>query len=126
MGSATRRSMSASAGSTSAPACGCCRRRSTAAASACTWPRAATAARDDVHPWLRPIPRHLRSAAVGRGLLTGLVVDAKQDFAIWQHKRYVHPPALAQGDGPIGKYRTWAAQFYGASQSATVSLHQAR
>jgi len=21
-------------------------------------------------------------------------------------------PALAQGDGPIGKYRAWAAQFY--------------
>jgi len=82
--------------------------------------------RDDVHPWLRPIPRHLRSAAIGRGLLTALVVDAKQDFAFWQHKRYVQPPALAQGDGPIGKYRTWAAQFYGASQSAAVSLHQAR
>lgn len=67
---------------------------------------------DGIHPWLRPIPRRLRAAAIGRGLLLGLVADARQDFAIWQHKRYVAPPALALGDGPIGKYRTWAAQFY--------------
>ena len=67
---------------------------------------------DDVHPWLRPIPRRLRAAAIGRGLLLALAADARQDFAIWQHKRYVSPPALAIGDGPIGKYRTWAAQFY--------------
>ena len=67
---------------------------------------------DGIHPWLRPIPPRLRAAAIGRGLLLGLVTDARQDFAIWQHKRYVSPPALAQGDGPIGKYRTWATQFY--------------
>ncbi len=81
---------------------------------------------DDTHPWLRPIPRRLRARAIGAGLLFALSVDAKQDFAIWQHKRYVHPPALAQGDGPIGKYRTWAAQFYGAALPAAVSIHQAR
>src|SRR6185369_12208491 len=81
--------------------------------------------RDDVHPWLRRIPRPLRSAAVGLGLLAGLVVDAKQDFAIWQHKRYVHPPALALGDGPIGKYRTWAAQFYAGGQLSAVSPQSA-
>lgn len=68
---------------------------------------------DDVHRLLRWIPRHLRAIAVGYGLLIGLVADARQDFAIWAHKRYVHPPALAQGDGPIGRYRAWAAQFYG-------------
>ncbi|HUL99757.1 MAG TPA: Rieske 2Fe-2S domain-containing protein [Mycobacterium sp.] len=67
---------------------------------------------DEVHPWLRPIPRRLRAALIGRGLLAGLVSDARQDFAIWQHKRYVNPPALAHGDGPIGKYRTWAKGFY--------------
>jgi hypothetical protein len=66
----------------------------------------------DVHPWLRRLPRRLRAAAFGRILLLGLVTDARRDFAIWQHKRYVHPPALAEGDGPIGKYRSWAAQFY--------------
>ena len=73
---------------------------------------------NDVHRLLRWIPRRLRATGVGLGLLLGLVVDARQDFAIWQHKRYVHPPALALGDGPIGKYRTWAAQFYGGQLSA--------
>jgi nitrite reductase/ring-hydroxylating ferredoxin subunit len=73
---------------------------------------------DDVHRLLRWIPRRLRAAAIGRGLLLGLVADARQDFAIWQHKRYVHPPALAQGDGPIGRYRSWAAQFYTDQPSA--------
>lgn len=66
----------------------------------------------DVHPALQPVPRRLRAALIGRGLLLALATDARQDFAIWEHKRYVHPPALALGDGPIGRYRTWATQFY--------------
>jgi nitrite reductase/ring-hydroxylating ferredoxin subunit len=64
------------------------------------------------HPLLRVVPRTLRGALIARGLLAALVYDARQDFAVWQNIRYTHPPALAQGDGPIGKYRAWAAQFY--------------
>jgi len=67
---------------------------------------------DAAHAWLRPIPGRLRAALIGRGLLAALAADARQDFDIWQNKRYLHPPALAQGDGPIGKYRTWATRFY--------------
>jgi nitrite reductase/ring-hydroxylating ferredoxin subunit len=66
----------------------------------------------ETHPWLRAIPRRLRGALIAHGLLAGLVYDARQDFAIWEHGRHVHPPALAQGDGPIGKYRAWATSFY--------------
>ena len=73
---------------------------------------------DGVHPWLRLLPSALRAALIGRGLLIALAYDARQDFEIWQNKRYVHPPALAQGDGPIGKYRTWASQFYAPSPPA--------
>lgn len=40
--------------------------------------------------------------------------DVRQDFAIWEHKRYVPRPALAAGDGPVGLYRKWATQFYPA------------
>jgi hypothetical protein len=67
---------------------------------------------DDVHPVLRVLPSRLRAALIGYGMALFFSQDARQDFAIWENKRYVHPPALADGDGPIGKYRSWAAQFY--------------
>jgi nitrite reductase/ring-hydroxylating ferredoxin subunit len=65
-----------------------------------------------VYPLLGVIPRTAYNALVARALLAGFVHDAQQDFVIWQNKRYVNPPALAEGDGPIGKYRQWAKQFY--------------
>jgi len=40
------------------------------------------------------------------------VHDVGQDFEIWKNKRYVHPPQLAVGDGPIGTFRRWCRQFY--------------
>lgn len=49
--------------------------------------------------------------------------DVEQDFHIWAHKRYVHPPQLTEGDGPIGAYRRWCQQFYPAlrAESARTS-----
>ncbi|WP_316528513.1 Rieske 2Fe-2S domain-containing protein [Kitasatospora brasiliensis] len=40
------------------------------------------------------------------------------DFPIWSTKRYVSPPRLAAGDGPIGAMRHWARQFYPPDQHA--------
>ena len=65
-----------------------------------------------VHPLLAPLP-----AGVGRSLLQkialkGYLHDVGQDFVIWQNKSHVTRPALALGDGPIGKYRQWVRQFY--------------
>ena len=54
----------------------------------------------------------LLSPLVARMILSGFVHDAGQDFPIWENKRYTEIPALAKGDGPIGKYRQWAKQFY--------------
>ncbi|WP_306318140.1 MULTISPECIES: Rieske 2Fe-2S domain-containing protein [unclassified Streptomyces] len=34
------------------------------------------------------------------------------DFPVWHRKRYLSPPRIAKGDGPIGAYRQWAHQFY--------------
>lgn len=65
-----------------------------------------------VHPLARLLPRRLLNGVIARTIHQGLIHDAKQDFVIWEHKRYIQPPALAEGDGPIGKYRTWARQFY--------------
>jgi phenylpropionate dioxygenase-like ring-hydroxylating dioxygenase large terminal subunit/putative sterol carrier protein len=40
------------------------------------------------------------------------VEDFARDFPIWENKRYEPRPTLARGDGPIGVYRRWSAQFY--------------
>jgi nitrite reductase/ring-hydroxylating ferredoxin subunit/putative sterol carrier protein len=40
------------------------------------------------------------------------VEDFARDFPIWENKRYLVRPSLAKGDGPIGVYRRWCAQFY--------------
>ncbi len=65
-----------------------------------------------INPLLWLLPRPLVNWMVAKFTYDGFVHDLKQDFVIWEHKRYVQPPALAAGDGPIGKYRTWARQFY--------------
>jgi nitrite reductase/ring-hydroxylating ferredoxin subunit len=65
-----------------------------------------------IHPMLGLLPGKLLSALIAHYLLRGFVHDTRQDFPIWEHKRYISPPALARGDGPIGKYRVWARQFY--------------
>jgi 3-ketosteroid 9alpha-monooxygenase subunit A len=35
-----------------------------------------------------------------------------EDFEIWEHKKYRTQPKLCNKDGPIVKFREWAAQFY--------------
>jgi hypothetical protein len=65
-----------------------------------------------VHPLARYLPRQLLQELIARVMHQNIVHDARQDFVIWEHKRYTEPPALAQGDGPIGKFRLWARQFY--------------
>jgi nitrite reductase/ring-hydroxylating ferredoxin subunit len=61
--------------------------------------------------WKLPLGA-LLSPLVARMILNGFVHDTRQDFPIWENKRYTDLPALAKGDGPIGKYRQWARQFY--------------
>jgi hypothetical protein len=68
---------------------------------------------------LRARSQHLPARRFADAVLTELVLigfayGAKQDFPIWENKRYVERPALALGDGPIGVYRRWARQFYEA------------
>jgi phenylpropionate dioxygenase-like ring-hydroxylating dioxygenase large terminal subunit len=38
--------------------------------------------------------------------------DASLDVNIWHHQQHCEHPRLAQGDGPIGRYRQWVRQFY--------------
>lgn len=63
-------------------------------------------------PFLALLPNVLATRLVGAATWRGFTHDFEQDLPIWAHKRYVHPPALARGDGPVGRYRAWARQFY--------------
>jgi nitrite reductase/ring-hydroxylating ferredoxin subunit len=63
-------------------------------------------------PALRRMPRALYRRIISEAVFRGFAADVQQDFRIWNHKRFVRPPALAEGDGPIGLYRRWARQFY--------------
>ncbi len=64
-----------------------------------------------VRPWLRWPATMARAALLGPALAT-YVAEVRADFAIWEHKAYVSPLRLAAGDGPVGRYRAWARQFY--------------
>ena len=61
---------------------------------------------------LRRLPRAVTDGLLGRRLLRVYRREVEQDFHIWRHKRYIDPPALAAGDGPVGLYRKWVRQFY--------------
>jgi len=38
--------------------------------------------------------------------------EVRQDAPIWEAKRYLERPILAEGDGPIAEYRRYCKQFY--------------
>ena len=43
-----------------------------------------------------------------------------QDLPVWQYQRYQRRPRLAPGDGPIGRYRKWAEQFYSTASAEQI------
>jgi len=55
----------------------------------------------------RPVTYLLRELAS-----MGLDKEVGQDAPIWEAKRYLEKPILAEGDGPIGEYRRYCKQFY--------------
>lgn len=69
-----------------------------------------------IHPALGLLPKGLIVPPLNRALqatiMDGFAHDVQQDFDIWQHKVYFSPPILAEGDGPVGRYRHWVKQFY--------------
>jgi nitrite reductase/ring-hydroxylating ferredoxin subunit len=48
----------------------------------------------------------------------GLNREVGQDAPIWESKRYVEKPILAEGDGPIAEYRRYCRQFYPQAAAA--------
>jgi nitrite reductase/ring-hydroxylating ferredoxin subunit len=52
----------------------------------------------------------------------GLNREVGQDAPIWETKRYLDKPILAEGDGPIAEYRRYCKQFYPPSAAVTSKL----
>jgi nitrite reductase/ring-hydroxylating ferredoxin subunit len=82
--------------------------------------------RRKVHPLAVLVPRRVLERFIAHAIHRALIHDVYQDMDIWQNKRYVHPPALAEGDGPIGKYRVWTRQFYYEDELAAEYGHELR
>lgn len=61
---------------------------------------------------LRFLPRWLFDGAVAAQAQQAYVKDVMQDRRVWENKEHVERPLLAEGDGPIGRYRVWCRQFY--------------
>ncbi len=55
----------------------------------------------------RPVTQLIREA-----LSWGLNREVGQDAPIWEAKRYLENPILAEGDGPIAEFRRYCKQFY--------------
>lgn len=51
-------------------------------------------------------------ALLDRLLSHSMFLQLERDESIWERKMYLNRPALGAGDGPIGKFRAWARQFY--------------
>jgi putative sterol carrier protein len=61
----------------------------------------------------REMPDPVYTAEIDEIFWAAFVADFQKDFPIWEQKTYLERPLLAGGDGPIGRYRRWARQFYG-------------
>lgn len=63
--------------------------------------------------WLGDGPEdHARTERVGEALIRDLVKQEEEDIVIFDHKIYQPRPRLSPADGPIGRFRDWAEQFY--------------
>jgi 3-ketosteroid 9alpha-monooxygenase subunit A len=52
------------------------------------------------------------TSTVGAAFMREIERQLGQDIPIWEHKVYVNPPLVVDGDGPIGIFRRWVKQFY--------------
>ncbi len=60
----------------------------------------------------RAMPDPGYSREIDEIFFQAFISDFPRDFPIWESKAYLERPVLAGGDGPIGRYRRWARQFY--------------
>jgi len=67
------------------------------------------------------IPKKVLQKIIAEIAATEMGNDFIPDINIWENKIYVEKPKLAKGDGPIMKYRKWAAKFQNLNESKSES-----
>lgn len=66
----------------------------------------------DIHLLASVLPNSLLNYVISEAVFRGYKHDVRQDFKIWENKKYILQTPLADGDGPIVMYRKWAQKFY--------------
>jgi 3-ketosteroid 9alpha-monooxygenase subunit A len=51
-------------------------------------------------------------SGIGKASIAEALRQMEQDIPIWENKCFRERPRLCDGDGPIGRFREWARQFY--------------
>ncbi len=59
------------------------------------------------------------AAMLARATMLAFIHDVNQDMPLWQKKRHLVRPNLAEGDGPIAAYRRYCQQFYPRPEGVT-------
>lgn len=62
--------------------------------------------------------------AIGGAFVDLLTEQVGQDIVVWEHKTYRSRPALADNDGPIMRFRTWARQFHADAFTVATGAEQ--
>ena len=58
-------------------------------------------------------------------LVDEAIHQVSQDVPIWEHKMRWKRPSLAEGDGPIMRFRQWAEQFTAATtETKAMPVHR--
>ncbi len=63
-------------------------------------------------------PNPLKNLILRHWMMKEIATDFHHDIPIWEAKQYLSRPLLCPDDGPIGKIRRWASQFYSERQIA--------
>ena len=63
----------------------------------------------------------VKSPDMSLELVNEAIRQVSEDVPIWRHKARWERPSLAAGDGPIMKFRRWAAQFTPITEKTTAN-----
>ena len=61
---------------------------------------------------VRKLDDEALTSKVAQSFVNEINNQVQEDRPIWEHKRFLPTPALADTDGPIMQFRKWYSQFY--------------